>query len=157
MEHPEMQLLDFGFDLEPLAQHTDLDLDFERAYKTYATRWSIEVFFKEAKQYLGLGKCESRDFDAQVAHTSLCLIRYNILSVAKRFGSYETLGELFRRAGAETLELTICQRIWLILLALVAEVAAILEVDPEMLMEKLIADDQRITKLINIEPFRQAG
>ena len=29
----------------------------DKAYKTYATRWTIEVFHKEAKKYLNLGKC----------------------------------------------------------------------------------------------------
>ena len=33
----------------------------------YSIRWTIEVFFREAKQQLGLGKCKSRDFDAQIA------------------------------------------------------------------------------------------
>lgn len=65
--------------------------------------FNLEVFFKESKQYLGLGKCQSRDFDAQIAHTSICMIQYNLLSVAKRFTDYETLGELFRNTNAETI------------------------------------------------------
>ena len=36
---------------------TDLAIKFDKAYKTYATRWTIEVFHKEAKKYLNLGKC----------------------------------------------------------------------------------------------------
>ena len=32
---------------------TNLDLTFEQAYKIYATRWSIEVYFKEGKQLSG--------------------------------------------------------------------------------------------------------
>lgn len=136
---------------------TDLDLAFERAYKTYSTRWAIEVFFKEGKQHLGPGKCESRDFDAQIAHTSLCMMRYNIPSVAKRFERYETLGELFREANADALELTVSERVWLILLQLVAKLVEILGVDPEMLMEKLIAENGELMKLINIRPYMQAG
>lgn len=134
-----------------------MDLDFERAYKIYSTRWAIEVFFKKSKQHLGLGKCKSQDFDAQIAHTSLCMMQYNILSVAKRFDSYETLGELFRQANADTLEITISERIWLILIELMAKFAQIFEIDPEMLMEKLIADNEGLTELINIKPYRQAG
>jgi len=41
---------------------TDLKLNFEEAYKIYSRRWQIEVFFKEGKQYLGLGKNQSQDF-----------------------------------------------------------------------------------------------
>jgi len=136
---------------------TDIDLAFAEAYKIYSTRWAIEVYFKESKQLLGLGKCESRDFDAQIAHTSLCMVRYNILSTAKRFEGYETTGELFRQANADTLELTISERVWLILLELVAKLVEILEVDPEMLMEKLIAENQELMKLINLRPYMQTG
>jgi len=68
---------------------TNLELGFEQAYKIYSIRWSVEVFFKEGKQYLRLGKCQSQDFDAQIAHTTLCMIQYKLLSVAKRFSDYE--------------------------------------------------------------------
>ena len=37
---------------------TNTDLTFEKAFEIYATRWTIEVFFKECKQLLRLGKCE---------------------------------------------------------------------------------------------------
>jgi len=90
---------------------TNLDLSFEQAYKIYSTRWSIEVFFKKSKQHLGLGKCQSQDFDAQIVSITISLLQYNILSVAKRFSEYETLGELFRTANAKIIELTIAERI----------------------------------------------
>jgi len=31
------------------------------------------VFFKESKQNLGLGKCQSQDYDAQIAATPFCV------------------------------------------------------------------------------------
>ena len=136
---------------------TDLELSFDKAYKTYSTRWTVEVFFKESKQYLGLGKCESQDFDAQIAHTTLCILQYNILSTLKRFDKYETLGELFRQSQRESLEITINERIWLIIIEIVAKLAVILEVDTQMLMEKLIADNQDIKNLINLKPYMKTG
>lgn len=136
---------------------TDLELNFDKAYKTYSTRWTVEVFFKESKQYLGLGKCESQDFDAQIAHTTLCMLQYNILSTVKRFDKYETLGQLFKQAQRETLEITINERIWLIIIELLAKLAVFLEVDTEMLMEKLIYDNQDIKKLINLKPYMKAA
>jgi len=90
---------------------TDLALNFEKAYKIYSIRWSVEVFFKESKQYLGLGKCQLQDFDAQIANTTICMIQYNLLSVAKRFTDYESLGELFRNTNAETIQLTVAEHI----------------------------------------------
>jgi IS4 transposase len=46
---------------------TDLILNYNKALKLYNNRWTIEVIFKELKQYLNFGKCQSNDFDVQVA------------------------------------------------------------------------------------------
>ena len=59
-----------------------------------------------------LGKSQSLDFDAQIADTTISMIQYNILSLAKRLLVYQSLGELFKQAGVETLELTIVEKIW---------------------------------------------
>ncbi len=105
---------------------TDTNLRFEQACKIYSTRWSIEVFFKEAKQYLGLGKNQAQDFDSQIASTTLTMIQYNLLSLAKRFSGYESLGELFRNTKAETLELTIAEKIWKLIVEVLSEIARFL-------------------------------
>lgn len=91
---------------------TNNDLEFEEAYRIYNIRWSIEIFFKESKNYLRLGESQSRDFDSQIADTTICMLQYNILSLAKRLLDYESLRKLFRQAGIETLELTIVEKIW---------------------------------------------
>lgn len=136
---------------------TNTALSFDKAYKTYATRWTIEVFFKESKQFLGLGKCESQDFDAQIAHTTLCMLQYNILTTVKRFDKYETFGVLFRQVQKESLEKTINERIWLIILDIVAQLAVIFEADTEIIMEKLITDNQIIKKYLNFQPYIKAA
>jgi len=66
-----------------LLETTDINLNFARAVEVYNIRWSIEVFFKESKQYLNLGKCQSNDFDAQIADTTISLTQYIILSLYK--------------------------------------------------------------------------
>jgi hypothetical protein len=136
---------------------TDLALNFKQAYKVYSIRWSVEVFFKESKQYLGLGKCQSQDFDAQIAHTTICMVQYNLLSVAKRFTDYESLGELFRNTKAETIQLTVVERIWQIIIEILADIAELIEIDTELLMEKLIADNEKLIKLTNYRTLLQAG
>jgi hypothetical protein len=136
---------------------TDLDLNFEQAYKIYSTRWSIEVFFKEAKQYLGLGKSQSQDFDAQIATTTICMLQYNLLSVARRFTDYESLGDLFRNTKAETIQLTVNERIWQIIVEVLTALAELFEIDTEIFMEKLIADNEKIEKLVNYKTLLQAG
>ena len=136
---------------------TNVDLTFEQAYKIYSTRWSVEVFFKESKQHLGLGKCQSQDFDAQIAATTLCMLQYNLLSVVKRFNDYETLGELFRATQKDALKLTISEQIWLIIIELIAELSEIFNIETEMLMEKLFSENEKLTKYLNFKNLPQAG
>ena len=136
---------------------TNTELTFEQAYKIYSTRWSVEVFFKESKQHLGLGKCQAQDFDAQIAATTLCMMQYNLLSVVKRFNDYETLGELFRAAQKDSLEITIAEQIWLIIIEVVAKLSEILDIDTEMLMQKIFFENETLTKYLNFKNLLQAG
>lgn len=136
---------------------TDLNLDFNQALKLYSTRWSIEVFFKEAKQYLRLGKCESTDFDAQIAHTSICLMQYNILSVAKRFESYETTGALFRQAEENSLEITVSERMWLILIELIKELSELFDIDTEEIMFQIATGNQKVMNLARFSALANAA
>lgn len=56
----------------------------------------IQVVRELCGGYLGLGKCQSQSYNAQIADTTLCFMMYQMLSLAKRFSEYETLGALFR-------------------------------------------------------------
>ena len=91
---------------------TDASLGFMEMMRIYGIRWTIEVFFREAKQYLQLGGSQSRDFDAQIAHTTITLVLYTFLAYLKRIGSYETLGELFRSIQQDICEKTLAERLW---------------------------------------------
>ncbi len=128
---------------------TDLSLKFEQAYKIYAIRWQIEVFFRDSKQYLGLGKNQSQDFDSQISSTTLTMLQYNILSVVKRFSDYESLGELFRASKAETIELTVAEKVWLLIIQILTQIAEFFEIDLDLLMKKLLTDNQMLVKLKN--------
>ena len=135
---------------------TNMELTFEQAYKIYSTRWSMKVF-KECKQHLGLGKCQSQDFAAQIAAATLCMLQYNLLSVVKRFNDYETLGELFHASQKDALSLTIAERIWLIITELITELSEIFNIDTEILMEILFFENERLTKYLNFKSLPQAG
>lgn len=136
---------------------TDLNLNFEQAYKIYSTRWTIEVFFKESKQYLGLGKCESQDFDAQIARTTITMIQYNLLSLTKRFADYESLGDLFRNTKAETIQLTVAEHIWQLIIDILLSLSELFDIDVEILMDKLMSDNEKLTKLSNYKTLLQTG
>ena len=104
-----------------------------------------------------LGKSQSQDFDAQIADTTISMLQYNILSLAKRLLDYESLGELFKQAGVETLELTIVEKIWGYLLELLKLIADIFEIDMEQILDKIADDNQSITKIIKMNAALNAA
>ena len=119
---------------------TDTFLSFNDTYKIYQTRWTIEVFFKESKQYLGLGKCQSVDFDAQIAATTISFIQYIMLSLHKRYNVYESIGGLFKQCKINTQEAILTERIWAEVLEIIFHFIVDLElpVELEELLKKII-------------------
>jgi len=85
------------------------------------------------------------------------MLQYNVLATVKRFDKYETFGELFRQVQKESLEKTINEQIWLIIIEIVEELAIIFEADTDLIMEKLIADNQIIKKYLNLQPYINAA
>ena len=115
---------------------TNLKIGAIKAYEIYQNRWSIEVSYKELKQHLGLGKCQSTDFDAQIADATLCLISYNYLSTYKTANEYESIGGLFKQIAHQWLSPTIMQRFWNYLYKMLQQLAEYLEIELEKLLEK---------------------
>jgi hypothetical protein len=76
---------------------TDTTLTAEEIITLYRRRWDIETFFRMTKSFLKLEKeCQSRSFDAVVAHATLVCCRYIMLEMIKReSGDPRTLGTLF--------------------------------------------------------------
>jgi hypothetical protein len=91
---------------------TDISLSLIEMMKIYGIRWTIEVMFRETKQHLQLNGCQSRDFDAHIAHATITFILYTFLVYLKRMNSYETLGELFRTIQHDVCENTLAERLW---------------------------------------------
>jgi len=63
---------------------TDLTLTAVEVVRKYLGRWSIEVFFKESKQRLGLGQEQGRSFAAQVFSITQAFFRYSLLAYLPR-------------------------------------------------------------------------
>lgn len=123
---------------------TDTSLDFLRAYEIYSMRWAIEVFFADSKRLLGLADCSARDFTSQIAHVSLVMIRYNLLALIKRANDYETMGGLFADIYSGVKELTVIEKIWDIILEVVAVVAEMIGIDDEIMIEQIIENNERL-------------
>lgn len=90
---------------------TDTSLPDKDIIRIYGKRWDIEVFFRTAKQHLELEKgCQSRDFDALIAHTTMVMVRYIFLSIEKRrTEDPRSLGLLFHRCCEEIQDSTLAQ------------------------------------------------
>ena len=87
---------------------TDTSLPEADVVRIYGKRWDIEVFFRTAKQFLGLEKgCQARDFDTLIAHSTIVLMRYIILCVEQRRNNDQrTLGLLFHACCEEMRDLS---------------------------------------------------
>lgn len=83
---------------------TDLKLNFIALMEVYQIRWSIEVFFKECKQYLKLGQCKSSNFDAQIADTTISMIQYTMLCYCKRINYQTSFADLFKGLNDERMQ-----------------------------------------------------
>jgi len=83
---------------------TDLSLNFISLMEVYQIRWSIEIFYKECKQYLNLGQCKSSNFDAQIADTTISMIQHTMLSYCKRINYQTSFGYLFKGIQEERVE-----------------------------------------------------
>ena len=134
---------------------TDLSANFNDTLEIYQIRWSIEVFFKECKQSLQLGKCQSINFDAQIADTTITLIQYQFLAVRNQIDQYESMGELMKNTKAEKIELKLHQRLIALLISIMEYLSDIFEdADNELLTSKLIYNENffnQVKSLIDIE------
>ena len=61
----------------------NIDLDGMQILKYYKNRWSIEVFHRDCKQHLGMGKYQLRKLDAVVIHLHLVFFAYTFLKNAQ--------------------------------------------------------------------------
>jgi hypothetical protein len=121
---------------------TNLKLNFAEMMDIYKIRWSIEVFFKECKQYLMLGKNQSTNFDAQIASLTITLITHTVLTLEKRFNSYQTMGELFRKTQKQLFEFTLWERLNIVILELINLLMELCEIDIDELMERILGNEQ---------------
>ncbi len=107
----------------------DLNLGFVKMMEVYQIRWSIEVFFKEGKQYLDLGKSSSSDFDGQIADATLSMIQHIMLTFFKRMNYQQSFGELFKAISGEMVESSLAEKLWNIFLQVIKELGEVLNLD----------------------------
>jgi hypothetical protein len=92
---------------------TNRELEPSEILSYYARRWAIEIFFKDVKQLLYMGKEQSGSFDAVIASYSLVIIRYLLLiHILHKYRCPGPLGPLFKDLVETHLKLIMVETIW---------------------------------------------
>jgi hypothetical protein len=114
---------------------TDTALTAEEIVTLYRRRWDIEVFFKMAKSFLNLAKeCQSRSYDALVAHATLVCTRYIMLELERRANADpRTLGRLFHAFCDELQQLGFAEALASFLQLLNETLQGVVEVSKEQI------------------------
>jgi len=121
---------------------TDTSLGFIKLIEHYQVRWTIEVFNKEAKGLLNLGGCQSSNFDAQIADTTLSMIAYILLSFRFRYEHYESKGALYRSMNAERLSMTLDRRLWELFIETIRIITDIFDMDAYDLLQRILKNPE---------------
>jgi len=73
----------------------DLKIGFNKLIETYHLRWNCEVFFKEVKQHLQIGRCQCNNFDSQIGDATLAMMQYIMLLLYKQMHYGQSPGSIF--------------------------------------------------------------
>ena len=106
---------------------------------------------------LNLGKCLSVHFTAQITSFTLTIVQYNIFCTIKRFEAYETIGGLFAELTNDTLELSVTDKIWAIILDFVLEAVERYSIDATELLADFIESNPVAHTLRNMYIYKQAS
>jgi hypothetical protein len=128
----------------------DLDLSFNKLMEIYHIRWSIEVFFKDAKQYLQLGKCQCSNFDSQIAAATLSMMQYIMLLLYKQMHYGQSLGSIFDMLSTQTQQENISRYLLELFWEIINTIGKLLKVDCMELFEEIIRDNQRADEILKL-------
>ena len=112
-------------------------------------RWSIELYFKEWKQYLMLGKNQSVYLTSQIAATTISMMQYSPLAYVKETTEYKTLAGLFRGTVADNAELTLYERLLFIPAKLLEEFLGFIRFPNKKNVATILSLDELLFNTIN--------
>ena len=131
---------------------TDLSINFQKLMDVYKIRWAIELFFRESKQYLNLGKSKSTCFDTQIADATISLLQYTILSFHQRLTNYSSFDGVFASALEDALQYGIAaelQKMFLLIVEIFSDFAG---VDSMEMMGSVLRDENASNKIKFLNP-----
>ncbi len=99
---------------------TDTELSMNKMLEVYALRWGIEVYFKEAKQHLGLLSEQTTNFASHTASIHLCAIRYLMLVHAKFQRQEARVGVVRAKVQEQLNMMSFAGRLWAVFRAIIS-------------------------------------
>ena len=99
---------------------TDIHLSMRKMLETYALRWGIEVYFKEAKQHLGFLQEQTATFASHTASIHLCAIRYLMLVNHKLQDQEARIGDIRSQIQDQLDSLSFAGRLWQLFRAIIS-------------------------------------
>lgn len=99
---------------------TDTALSAADILQLYAMRWAIEVYFKEAKQHLGLLKEQSNHYAAYIASIHLTAIRFCMLVIAKQIQNGTNVAQMRLQFCKNSTEITFINKLWKVFRAIIS-------------------------------------
>ena len=129
---------------------SDLKINGIKAFGVYQNRWSIEISFKELKQHLKYGNCQSTDFDAQISDITQTQMAYNFLSQTKTINDYQSMGALFEEISTQLISPAMMQRFWNKIYILLEQIAELFDLSITCLIEKCIMKDNFFSEMQRI-------
>lgn len=99
---------------------TDATIGTSKMLEVYALRWSIEVYFKEAKQHLGFLKEQTITFVSHTASIHLCAIRYLMLVNGKLSQDDATIGAVRGTIQDQLDTMNFASRLWQVFRAIIS-------------------------------------
>jgi len=132
---------------------TDTELSASEILSYYARRWAIEVFFKDAKQMLYMGKEQSNTFDAAVACYSMVMIRYLLLVyILNKRMLNGPIGPLFREISDENQLLSMAGKLWACIKELIIRSSHVIsyKIEPDVVLHMLDIIEDSIVKPLNL-------
>jgi SRSO17 transposase len=98
---------------------TDTALTATEILELYSMRWAIEVYFKEAKQHLGLLKEQSNHYAAYIASIHLTAIRFCLLVMAKQSQGCENITQIRQSLCRNSANISYAAKLWQVFRAII--------------------------------------
>lgn len=104
-------------------------------------RWAIKVYFKEAKQHLGLLKEQSIHYAAHIAFIYLAAIRFCLLVIAKQRQGANSIAQMREKICSNSTDISFACRLWQVFRTIISgvldELKAILDDALILLLETI--------------------